>query len=106
MDDWWSEIDGAVLDCLGARGPLAPGEIGRHLGMSEAAVLSVLSALGKQGRIRICLVELASATAVDASRRRPKRHRPSPEFPHARRGARDDGGRERRDRPRASPTRV
>jgi DNA-binding Lrp family transcriptional regulator len=64
MDDWWDEIDSAVMSCLRSRGPMAPSEIGRALGMSEAAAASVVTALAKQGKVRICLVQ-ASPTHVD-----------------------------------------
>lgn len=73
MDNWWSEIDDAVIDCLRSRGPMAPTEIGTALGMSEAAAVSVVSALGKEGKVRICLVELSPAHAGQAEL--PEAHR-------------------------------
>ena len=57
MDTWWSEIDDAVLACLGETGEMSPDEIGRRLGMSDAAAISVLGMLAQEGRVRIVRVE-------------------------------------------------
>jgi hypothetical protein len=57
MDDMWSEIDAAVLQRL-AVGDAAPAEIGQHLGISEAAVSSILAMLVTEGKVRICRATL------------------------------------------------
>jgi hypothetical protein len=57
VDDWWTEFDKAVLDCLAGKGPLAPADIGRQLGISETAITSILLMLAQERKIRICLVE-------------------------------------------------
>lgn len=58
MDKWWSEIDDAILACLSETGEMmSPDEIGRRLGMSEAATVSVLGMLAQEGRVRISRVE-------------------------------------------------
>ena len=56
--DWWREIDDAVLECL-AIGEATPADIGRRLGISEAAVVSVVAMLAAEGRVRVCRVALA-----------------------------------------------
>jgi hypothetical protein len=53
MEHFWREIDDAVLRCL-ATGDATPAEIGRHLGISEAAAASILVMLVTEGRVRIC----------------------------------------------------
>ncbi len=58
-ETWWDGLDREVLDCLIERGPMAPGEIGCVLGMSEDAAASILSLLAQEGRVRIRLVDLA-----------------------------------------------
>lgn len=58
MDDWWTEIDNDILACLAGEGALAPAEIGFRLGISEGATTSLLSMLVREGKVRICLVEL------------------------------------------------
>jgi hypothetical protein len=58
MEDWWSEIDDEVRDCLKRHGAMAPAEIARHLGLSEGAVNSVVSLLAQEGKLRIARVEL------------------------------------------------
>jgi hypothetical protein len=58
MDGWWTEIDDQVRACLERHGALAPAEIARHLGLSEGAVVSVLSLLAQEGKLRISRVEL------------------------------------------------
>lgn len=57
MEKWWSEMDDAVLACLNETGGMSPDEIGRRLGMSEAAAVSVLGMLAQEGRVRIAHVE-------------------------------------------------
>ncbi len=58
IPDLWTEIDDAVLKCL-AIGEATPAEIGRRLGISEAAVVSVVAMLAAEGRVRVCRVALA-----------------------------------------------
>ena len=38
---------------------MTPAEVGRRPGISEAAAPALLSVLGRDGKVRICLVELA-----------------------------------------------
>lgn len=57
--DLWDGLDAEILACLDAGMPLTPGEIGRRLGLSEAATASCLSMLATEGKVRICLVERA-----------------------------------------------
>ena len=59
-DDFWADLNRDILRCL-ATGPVSPGEIGRRLGISEAAAASCLSMLAAEGRVRICLVERSVA---------------------------------------------
>jgi predicted ArsR family transcriptional regulator len=58
MDGWWTEIDDQVRSCLERHGAMAPGELARQLGLSEGAVVSVLSMLVQEGKLRIARVEL------------------------------------------------
>jgi predicted ArsR family transcriptional regulator len=57
MDDWWNEVDEVILACLDETGGMSPSEIGRRLGMSEEAAVSVLGMLAQAGRVRISRVE-------------------------------------------------
>ncbi|HAM58714.1 MAG TPA: hypothetical protein DDZ42_12030 [Candidatus Rokubacteria bacterium] len=57
MEEWWSELDNAVLACLREPGGMSPEEIGRRLHMSEGAAVSVLGMLAREGRARIARVE-------------------------------------------------
>ncbi len=63
MDEWWSEIDDAVVACLSEIGGTSPDEIGRRLGMSEEAAVSILGLLAQQGRVRIARVEAVQGAA-------------------------------------------
>ena len=56
-DDWWGELDAAVLDCLARREAASPEEIGRAVGLSPNAVTSVLVMLMREGKVRITRVE-------------------------------------------------
>ncbi len=57
VEGWWDALDAEILACLGDGGPMAPGEIGRRLGISEGAAASALSMLAQSGKVRIRLVE-------------------------------------------------
>lgn len=56
-DEWWGELDGAVIACLQAHGAMAPRDLGRRLGLSEPAAASLVCLLALEGKVRICLVE-------------------------------------------------
>jgi hypothetical protein len=84
MDQWWSDLDEAVLGCFTQGRPLAPAEIGRKLGISEAGVASLLAMLAREGKVRITLVELCDAA---------KPERLGSGGPRRSDGARNDGGR-------------
>ena len=58
MDGWWTEIVDQVRSCLERHGAMAPAELARQLGLSEGAVISVLSMLVQEGKLRIARVEL------------------------------------------------
>lgn len=58
MDGWWTEIDDQVQASLERQGAMAPAELARQLGLSEGAVISVLSLLAQEGKLRIARVEL------------------------------------------------
>ena len=58
-DGWWDDLDIAVMACVRTNGVMAPAEVGRHLGLSESAVASLLCLLVMEGKVRICLVEPA-----------------------------------------------
>jgi len=63
--DWWTEIDSAIIGCLRRERSMTPAEIGRRLGMSEAAATSILARMATEGRLRIRLVDVvASAERV------------------------------------------
>ena len=55
---FWSEIDDQILACLRS-GPQSAEDLAWKLGMSPAAVTSVLSMLATSGKVRITGAELA-----------------------------------------------
>lgn len=57
-DGWWGALEDEVLGCLDAGGA-SPADIARGLGLSEAAVCSVLAMLAAEGKVRISRVEIA-----------------------------------------------
>ena len=56
MEDWWSGIEREVYECLERHGELSPAELGRQLGMSEAATASLLALMSANGKVRISRV--------------------------------------------------
>ena len=68
MDDWWSGIEREIHECLERHGELSPAELGRQLGMSEAATASLLALMSANGKIRISRV-----TSVRRPRTLPRR---------------------------------
>jgi hypothetical protein len=65
MESWWSEVENDLLQCLRDGRPKAPDEIGRHVGLSEAATSSLLAMLVRDGKVRICLVERTDVARHD-----------------------------------------
>ena len=59
MDDWWNDVEDAVLRCLDGRAPIAPVEIATRLGVSEDTAISLVSMLAREGRLEICSVRRA-----------------------------------------------
>ena len=59
VSDWCSEIDDELLALLEDGRPASPADLGRCLGLSEAAASSLLWGLASEGKIRIRLVERA-----------------------------------------------
>ena len=62
VNEWWSDLDDDLLATLGAGGAMTPVELGLRLGISEAAIASLVAMLATEGRVRICLVERRDAT--------------------------------------------
>jgi predicted ArsR family transcriptional regulator len=62
MKGWWNEIDQELLACLSCHGAMTPEDLGRHLGVSEDAAVSLLAMLARDGQVRIRLVEVARPT--------------------------------------------
>lgn len=54
---WWSEIDHDILACL-REGPKSTSELGKRLGLSAAALSSLLLMLAAEGRVRVERVKL------------------------------------------------
>jgi hypothetical protein len=57
VDHLWNDLDDAVMRCLAA-GVAAPADIGKQLGMSEAAATSILAMLAVEGKVAICQARL------------------------------------------------
>jgi predicted ArsR family transcriptional regulator len=58
--DWWGATDGEILECLKEHGPVSLGDLCEELGVSEGTATAFLSMLAREGRVRICQVELAA----------------------------------------------
>ena len=59
-EDWWGATDGEILECLRERGAMTLSELCEELGFSEGAATAFLAMLAREGRVRICQVELAA----------------------------------------------
>jgi hypothetical protein len=70
---WWDDIDDAVLDCLADGASVTPADIGRRLGISEDAAMSIVAMLVQEGKLRISLVTSAASEVVERSIRCPVR---------------------------------
>jgi hypothetical protein len=58
LTELWRELDDAVLGYL-ALGDATPAEIGKQLGISEEAAVSIIAMLAAEGRVRIGRVGLS-----------------------------------------------
>ena len=63
MEDWWTGLDEDMMRCVARDGIATPIDIALELGMSEAAVGSLLAMLVREGRLRIALVAVPVAPA-------------------------------------------
>ena len=61
--DWWSELDDEIVNCLIGHDSLTPDELSQKVGMSIAAVTSLLGRLAQEGRITIVRVARTSQEA-------------------------------------------
>lgn len=57
-DDWWAAIDGEILSCLQRHGPMTPADLSQSVGISEGEAVALLAMLAREGKVRICQVEL------------------------------------------------
>jgi predicted transcriptional regulator len=62
MENWWSDLDEAIMDCLRERESMEPADIARRIGLSESAVCSLLGFLVAEGRVRVCRVAAAETS--------------------------------------------
>jgi hypothetical protein len=58
--DWWSDLEGQVLRCIGGERCVSVPEIAARVGLSEPAVNSLLALLAREGKVRIVSVERAA----------------------------------------------
>lgn len=58
MIDWWTEVDGAIVDCLEQAGPMSLADLARRIGLSEGEATHFVSMLAREGKVRIRAVEL------------------------------------------------
>jgi DNA-binding Lrp family transcriptional regulator len=56
VDGWWEDIEREIVQCLERYGELSPSEIGKHVGLSEASVVSLIGVLAVGGAVRIARV--------------------------------------------------
>jgi len=61
MLDWWADIDGEIMGCLRDHGAMSLLEIGQRLGISEGEASAFVAMLVREGKLRVCRVELAPA---------------------------------------------
>ena len=59
--DWWSELDDEIVNCFVGHDSLTPDELSQKVGMSTAAVTSLLGRLAQEGRITIVRVARTSS---------------------------------------------
>lgn len=92
MDGWWTEIEDEILSWLERDGESTPSELGRHLGLSTGATMSLLAILASDGKVSITRVAVNRASGAapapvetetalappPARRRRPPMPAPSP----------------------------
>jgi hypothetical protein len=69
MEDWWSELDTTILECLREAGSMEPATMAERLRIPETAVISLLCMLAKARRVRIRLVECIDAEDAESSTR-------------------------------------
>ena len=58
IENFWTDTDGAILECLRARGAMSPIELAERLGVSPGESTTLVCLLAAQGKLKIRLVEL------------------------------------------------
>lgn len=66
MENWWTETDNAILECLRHGAAMSPAELGLRIGISEGEAIAFLCMLAREGKVRIRLVESNDHAAADA----------------------------------------
>jgi DNA-binding Lrp family transcriptional regulator len=69
IENWWDEVDRAILECLRDGGPMTPAELARRAGMSEGEATAFLATLIREGRVRMQLVEVDGPRTTGGGRR-------------------------------------
>jgi hypothetical protein len=62
VDGWWTDIEREIDEWMGVLGDCTPAELGKHLGMSEAATASLICVLAAEGTLRISRVSAVGRT--------------------------------------------
>ena len=67
IEGFWTETDGAILQCLRERGPMSPVDLARRLGISPGESTALVCLLAAQGKVKVRLVELDEGEQTAAS---------------------------------------
>jgi hypothetical protein len=59
-ENWWTVVDGQILDCLRAHGAMKVRTLCDELHLSEGEASAFLAMLTREGRVKIREVELVS----------------------------------------------
>ena len=59
-ENWWAALDGQILECLKAHGPMKVETLCDELHLSDGEASAFLAMLTREGRVKIREVELVS----------------------------------------------
>ncbi len=63
IENFWTELDNTILECLRNGGPMSPAEVGRRTGISEGEATAFLTVLIGEGTVRLHLVGITERPA-------------------------------------------
>ena len=84
IENWWTETDDAIVQCLRERGAMSPVDLAQRLGITPGESTAFLCMLAAEGKVKLRLVEASDGAhapespALPSAARRERARRVAP----------------------------